>query len=38
MPQDLPDDVLAEVLELTPAQLRDLPEFVLAFARELLAT
>ena len=38
MPQDLPDDVLAEAMGLTPAQLLALPDFVLAFARELLAT
>jgi len=38
MPQDLPDDVLAEALELTPAQLRELPDYVLAFARALLAS
>jgi len=34
----LDDETLAEVLELTPAQLRELPDFVLVFARELLAS
>ena len=32
------DEMLAEVLELTPAQLSELPDYLLVFARELLAS
>lgn len=39
MPQDLTnDELLAAALGVTTTQLRELPDFVLAFARELLAT
>ena len=36
---DLTDDeLLAAALGVTPTQLRELPDYVIAFARELLAT